>query len=407
MTAPHSDDTGDMASGSPIPGSDTGAGASGRIVLNASFFPLAFLLSFCSLTVVVGATRTRAGWGQTAIDVPPGQHRIRVHVDYLGAFGPAEDVVPVRPGESVTVHYRAPAVMFLKGALGPSRPATPGAWIPIALAALLLIPVIVAAVGLSTAVPTSTGSLSAPPRSTAPTAAAPPTAAARDADWFEVAGSYDIAAESEDGYRIEGTIEVGDPTPITTAPMPDEFVRFDNCGRAVHRPTAADALVPVRWTFTNATPTAGFDVIAVVGVRPVSATDSSSNPSGWAEYDDGQLSCNSVSPTDFFGGGYDLPVGGRVSGEGFVVFRDVYSPGGQQSPFDEVLPQISIFTGLPQVAGQSRIVEFSGPGVDFDRQQQEKAQDGYFQSGAVLLLPVGRAESSPVAYQNTYTNGYR
>lgn len=386
-------------------------GASGQIVLNASFFPLAFFLSFCRLTVTVDAISTRAGWGATPITVPPGRHHVRVHVNYLGAFGPAEEIVPVRPGESVTVHYRAPAIMFLKGAIGPTRPATPGAWIPIAVAALvalLIIPLVVTLFGLSAAVRTTAGDLAAPAPASAPVAAGPPATAVRDAGWFEVAGSYDVALESEEGYRLEGTVEVGDPSPISTAPMPDQFVRFDNCGRAVHRPTAADAVVPVRWTFTNATPTAGFDVIAVVGVRPGSATDGPSNPSGWAEYDDGRLSCNSVSANDWFGGGYDLPVGGRVSGEGFVVFRDVYSPGDPQGSLDEVLPQISIVSELRQVSGQARIVEFTGPGVDFDRQQQDKPQDdGLFTFGAVLLLPVGRAESDPDAYRNTYTNGYR
>lgn len=168
-----------MVPGPPVPATDPPTGASGRIVLDASFFPLAFFLAFCRLTVTTGATSTRAGWGRTAITVPPGRHPVQVHVDYVGAFGPAEDTVPVRPGESVTVHYRAPAFMFLKGAIGPTRPATPGAWISLvivaALVALLLVPVLVAAVALSAPTSDSSGPVSGPSvvSAEAPTAAGP------------------------------------------------------------------------------------------------------------------------------------------------------------------------------------------------------------------------------------------
>lgn len=385
----------------------------GKIALHASFLPLAFLLGFCRLTVSLDSKLVNAGWGITEIEVPPGQHHVRAHVNYLGSLGPAEDVVSVGAGETADVYYRAPAFMFLRGAMGPTRPSTPGGWVWAVIAVLgvlLLLPMIAVVMSLPS-VGTGGALGNAPVSADPPTSTTAPATAAGGGEWFEVVGRYVIAVESPDGYRLEGTVEVGKPTRLTDAPMPDQLISLDGCGTAVHRPTAADAVVPVQWTFRNATGS-GFDFIAVVGLRPSSKTGA-----GFAKYSDGSLSCRTSSSSDFFGGGFDFSASARVSGQGFVYFRDVFSPNDPQGSFADVLPQIGIVTQLQNVGSEVRVVEFSGTGVDFERQQREKMQgDGLTiggrpltdrQFGVALLLPLGRKENPPDLYKYTYTNGYR
>jgi hypothetical protein len=81
------------------------------------------------------------GWGRTVVPVPPGQHHVHVHVPYLlpSRIGTAETVVGVHPGQVLELEYRAPAIAFLDGAIGPAPQKHRG--LPAAIA-LVVVPLV-------------------------------------------------------------------------------------------------------------------------------------------------------------------------------------------------------------------------------------------------------------------------
>ncbi|UZJ24061.1 hypothetical protein RHODO2019_12875 [Rhodococcus antarcticus] len=90
----------------------------GRLVVDTSFFPLAFVLYlFGPLVTVDGQERGRT-WGRVAIDVPAGQHRVDVLTRYLFPIAQASLDVVVQPGQEVPVFYRTPAIIFMSGSIG-------------------------------------------------------------------------------------------------------------------------------------------------------------------------------------------------------------------------------------------------------------------------------------------------
>jgi len=91
------------------------------IAVTTRYLWMTFLLAFFKPYLAVNGQRVPAGWGRTVVPVPPGQHHVHVHVPYLlpPRIGTAETVVPVHPGQVVEVEYRAPAIAFLDGTIGP------------------------------------------------------------------------------------------------------------------------------------------------------------------------------------------------------------------------------------------------------------------------------------------------
>jgi hypothetical protein len=82
------------------------------------FFPLAFLLFFCSTRIHLdGGPPVPRKWGETDIPVYPGRHQVRCYFPYLfyRAVGDSSIVVDVAPGQLVTVQWKAPWLVFLKG----------------------------------------------------------------------------------------------------------------------------------------------------------------------------------------------------------------------------------------------------------------------------------------------------
>ncbi|WP_406689028.1 hypothetical protein REH65_22805 [Saccharopolyspora sp. ID03-671] len=99
----------------------------GRLLIDCSFHWLgwAFLL-FKPQVTINGQPGPVLTWGKNPIDLPPGQHQIQVHVNYLWKIGHATAVIPVGAGQQLDVFYRAPAMVFVDGAIGPTPQATPG-----------------------------------------------------------------------------------------------------------------------------------------------------------------------------------------------------------------------------------------------------------------------------------------
>ena len=101
--------------GYPQPG---GFSPPGRLVVDASYTPMAFILAVTGPKIEINGQPVTANWGPWPIDLPAGQYNVRVSTRYLGEMGPAQLGVTVYPGQQTTVYYRAPAVMFMAGAIG-------------------------------------------------------------------------------------------------------------------------------------------------------------------------------------------------------------------------------------------------------------------------------------------------
>jgi hypothetical protein len=86
----------------------------GRLVVNSSFNPMAFLLAFTGPKVMINGYATKVRWGQAPFDLPAGNYHLRVSVRYLGDFCPADLSVTVYPGQVVPVYSRPAAVMGKK-----------------------------------------------------------------------------------------------------------------------------------------------------------------------------------------------------------------------------------------------------------------------------------------------------
>ncbi len=109
------------------------------IDVRASFFPLAFLLFFCHPRIALDGVEVASdGWGTTRIPVSPGPHRIAVWAPYLylKTMGYNEGVVQAQPGAIVSLHWRAPWIVFLDGKITVSGPVAAAGVAPGAAGAL-------------------------------------------------------------------------------------------------------------------------------------------------------------------------------------------------------------------------------------------------------------------------------
>jgi hypothetical protein len=90
-----------------------------NINLITKFFPLAFLLYLFPPRVEVdGGPPQKISWGQSLLQVAPGQHHLTVYFPYMFIVpkaGKAEIDVTVQEGQTVTVTYKAPWLVFLAG----------------------------------------------------------------------------------------------------------------------------------------------------------------------------------------------------------------------------------------------------------------------------------------------------
>lgn len=115
-----------------------GQGPVQGIAVTTHFFPLAFMLAlFKPLISINGYQVPVVGWGRTVIPMPPGRHRVHVHIPYwlISQLGPADTLVDVYPGRFVELEYKAPVWGFSAGSLGPPPQSFNGVGVTIAVIA--------------------------------------------------------------------------------------------------------------------------------------------------------------------------------------------------------------------------------------------------------------------------------
>jgi hypothetical protein len=89
------------------------------VKLVAKFFPLAFILFLFPPRVEVdGGAPQKIKWGENPLQLTPGQHHLTVYFPYLFIVpkaGKAETDITVAEGQTPTVTYKAPLIVFMKG----------------------------------------------------------------------------------------------------------------------------------------------------------------------------------------------------------------------------------------------------------------------------------------------------
>jgi hypothetical protein len=96
-------------------------GAQGAIAVTTKFPWLNWILLVIKPRIFVNGHQIAGVWGRNVIPVQPGQHHLHIYAPYFlpPKVGPAELTVPVHPGQTVELEYRAPWWAFSGGSLGP------------------------------------------------------------------------------------------------------------------------------------------------------------------------------------------------------------------------------------------------------------------------------------------------
>jgi hypothetical protein len=97
------------------------SGGQPAIAVTTKFLWLSWFFFLIKPKIFLNGHEVAAQWGRNVIPVQPGQHHLHLYVPYFlpPKIGPADLAVPVQPGQTVELEYRAPVWTFSKGSLGP------------------------------------------------------------------------------------------------------------------------------------------------------------------------------------------------------------------------------------------------------------------------------------------------
>lgn len=89
------------------------------IQVETSFFPLAFLLHFCTPTIVIDGHPQQRPWGSHFFPTAPGMHHVRIFYRYLFMehCGDNSISVMVHPGYVARIKFEMPPWAFAKGSI--------------------------------------------------------------------------------------------------------------------------------------------------------------------------------------------------------------------------------------------------------------------------------------------------
>lgn len=125
----------------PVPPPGYGQAGTAAVAVTTRYSWLTFGFALFKPFLAINGQPVPAAWGRTVVPVPPGQYHVHVHVPYFlpSRVGTAETVVVVHPGQVAELEYRAPAIGWLGGAIGPAPQKHRG--LPAAIA-LLVVPLV-------------------------------------------------------------------------------------------------------------------------------------------------------------------------------------------------------------------------------------------------------------------------
>jgi len=91
----------------------------GTIKVTTSFHIIQFIFFFFRpLISIDGGEAQKTKWGETTYDVAPGEHTVFIEIPYFFfKVGKASSTVAVAAGETVSVSYKPPWIVFMEGDL--------------------------------------------------------------------------------------------------------------------------------------------------------------------------------------------------------------------------------------------------------------------------------------------------
>ena len=100
----------------PMMGQRTG------VEIHTGFFPLAFILFFCTPVIEINGHPDRKYWGTKFYDLPPGQYHFTISFPYIfmPKCGRADVQLALRPGEVRRISYFMWPWMFAPGSISVS-----------------------------------------------------------------------------------------------------------------------------------------------------------------------------------------------------------------------------------------------------------------------------------------------
>ena len=89
------------------------------VSVNLRFFPLAFLLYFCTPTVNINGVVQSCPWGNHYFELQPGVYQIRISFPYIfsSECGANSVEISLQYGEVRTVNYYMWPIIFLPGSI--------------------------------------------------------------------------------------------------------------------------------------------------------------------------------------------------------------------------------------------------------------------------------------------------
>ena len=89
----------------------------GTLVVDVDFSPAAYFYKVVKPTTDIDGTQYSTDWGEHRYTLPVGTHTVAISYPWLFMryCGKASVSIPVRPGETVNVRYRARFVRYLPG----------------------------------------------------------------------------------------------------------------------------------------------------------------------------------------------------------------------------------------------------------------------------------------------------
>ncbi len=108
----------------------TGLATGPGLLLNSSFFPLAFLLFLTRPAVVIDGIEQRVAWGRQFLPLAPGWHDLHIYTPYIGHAARAQISIEVHDGYLTPLDYRVPFIVYMAGVLTPHPPQPVAAQLP-------------------------------------------------------------------------------------------------------------------------------------------------------------------------------------------------------------------------------------------------------------------------------------
>jgi hypothetical protein len=93
-----------------------------RLVVRASYPPLAFLYGLCTPTITINDQPQSRPWGVHPFDVPPGNYEVSVSYPWIFMPECGKNTVrlTLQQGETKTVSYTASYIRYLPGSISVS-----------------------------------------------------------------------------------------------------------------------------------------------------------------------------------------------------------------------------------------------------------------------------------------------